>query len=204
MGGNVALLFTLLHPDLVEKLISIDAVKQQMTLTNELPPKRVKRALTQFQEISNSLERGRSSAPMTYKQARDKLVRNSGGSLNEKDADILLIRGLKKKGDPQADQWEYSRDLRTIIMPNLLSDLTFEQAKVVARGITCPFLLIIGKQSIIPESEFYEEFFDIYRKGSRDFRLVALEGRHHVHLSKPELVAPHVIDFLFSSPQSKL
>jgi len=49
----------------------------------------------------------------------------------------MLIRALRKISDPEADQWEYSHDSRTILRPNLLSDVTFKQAKVVAKRIAC-------------------------------------------------------------------
>lgn len=202
MGAIAALFFIPLHPHLVEKFISIDIVKQY-TITAKYLPGRMKGVLSQFQELSDKLEKGDPVAPMTYHEARDKLVKTYGGSIDEKDAEILLIRGLKKRSD-HADQWEYSRDLRTIIRPYLFSDFTTEQTKAVARGIFCPFLLIKAKHSVSAETELHGEFFDIYRKTSKDFRYFEVEGRHHVHLTEPELVAPLIIDFLFSSLPSKL
>jgi hypothetical protein len=68
----------------------------------------------------------------------------------------------------------------------------------VARGMVCPFLLIKAKNtSTFEPKELYREFYDIYRDASEDFRYVEVEGRHHVHLSHPELVAPIISNFLF-------
>lgn len=182
-----------MYPDLVEKLISLDAVKQ-LSSSAEYLPARMRSILNNFQEINERLNQGPLST-VSYEEARDRLVKNYGGSIDEKDADILLIRGLRKVGE---DEYEFTRDLRSIIRPYLFNDFTTEQLKAVARGIVCPFLLIKAKNtSMFEPKELYREFYDIYRDASEDFRYVEVEGKHHVHLSNPEQVAPIIINFIF-------
>lgn len=193
MGAITAFFFTAMYPELVDKLISLDAVKQ-LSSSAEYLPARMRGILNNFQEIVERLEQGPLSN-VSYEEARDRLVKNYGGSIDEKDADVLLIRGLRKVGE---DEYEFTRDLRSIIRPYLFNDFTTEQLKAVARGIVCPFLLIKAKNtSMFEPKELFREFYDIYRDASEDFRYVEVEGKHHVHLSHPELVAPIIINFIF-------
>lgn len=202
MGALAALFFASAYPELLEKLVSIDIV-MQYTFPPASFPARIRGVLTQFQELSLKLESESVVKAMTYEEARDKLVMNYGESIDKKDAEILLIRGLRRKSQ-DADQWEYTRDLRTIIRPYLFHDCTTEQIKDVARAITCPLLIIKAQRSLSLAAELFGEFYEIYRNASRDFRLVEVDGRHHVHLSKPELVAPLIINFISPLLQSNM
>jgi pimeloyl-ACP methyl ester carboxylesterase len=194
MGAITAIFFVSMYSELVDKLISLDAVKQ-LSSSAEYLPARMKGVLTNFQEIVERLQQGPLSS-VSYEDARERVVKNYGGSIDEKDADVLLKRGLRKLSDE--DEYEFTRDLRSTVRPYLFNDFTTEQLKAVARGIVCPFLLIKAKNtSTFEPKELYREFYDIYRDASEDFRYVEVEGRHHVHLSHPELVAPIISNFLF-------
>ncbi|XP_032782054.1 probable serine hydrolase [Daphnia magna] len=201
MGAITAIFFVSMFPELVDKFISLDAVKQ-LSSSAEYLPARMKSILNHFQEVCQRLEQGPLST-VSYEEARDKLVKNYGGSIDEKDADILLIRGLRKIKE-DSDEYEFTRDLRSTIRPYIFNDFTTEQLKAVARGIVCPFLLIKAKNtSMFEPKELYREFYDLYRDASEDFRYVEVDGKHHVHLSQPELVAPIITNFLFPT-KSKL
>lgn len=199
MGAITALFFTSMYPELVAKLISIDAVKQ-LSSSAEYLPARMKSIMNNFQDVVKRLDEGPLST-VSYEEARDRMVKNYGGSVDENDADVLLVRNLRKVGE---DEYEFTRDLRSTVRPYLFNDFTTEQLKAVARGIVCPFLLIKAKQtSVFEPKELYREFYDIYRDASEDFRYVEVDGKHHVHLSRPELVAPIIENFLFPK-KSKL
>ena len=194
MGAITALFFVSMYSELVDKFISLDAVKQ-LSSSAEYLPARMKGILNNFQEIVERLEQGPLSS-VSYEDARERLVKNYGGSIDEKDAEILLRRGLRKLSDE--NEYEFTRDLHSTVRPYLFNDFTTEQLKAVARGIVCPFLLIKAKNtSVFEPKELYREFYDLYRDASEHFRYVEVEGRHHVHLSHPELVAPIISNFLF-------
>lgn len=57
-------------------------------------------------------------------------------------------------------------------------------------------LIKAGNSNDTEPAEVYEEFYEIYRNASDDFRFVQVAGHHHVHLTNPELVAPHAYNFL--------
>lgn len=148
--------------------------------------------MDKFQSVSAKLDQG--SPPITYAQARSRMIEKYNGSIDEKDADVLLVRGLKKRSGE--DEWEFTRDPRCNIELILFFHLTLEQMKAVARAITCPHLMIIAKSNFFQYSQPQIELLDISRNSSEDFRYVEVEGRHHVHLSNPEVVAPHIYNFL--------
>ncbi|XP_046634529.1 serine hydrolase-like protein [Daphnia pulicaria] len=109
MGAITAIFFVSMYSELVDKLISLDAVKQ-LSSSAEYLPARMKGVLTNFQEIVERLQQGPLSS-VSYEDARERVVKNYGGSIDEKDADVLLKRGLRKLSDE--DEYEFTRDLRS-------------------------------------------------------------------------------------------
>lgn len=200
MGGIVAVFFTAMFPEMVEKLICLDVIKQ-----TSYGPETIIEAtcdfVTRFLSISERMAQGPLTATVTFHEARDKLINSYRGSLDAKAAEILLIRGLRKKGE--GDSWEFTRDLRTILPPIT----TDEQLAVACRAIRCPFLFIKANLSLLHTREDYVQFFqDIYLKlndVNQGFQLVEVNANHHFHLTNPELVAPHISEFIFRTP-SKL
>lgn len=197
MGGYVALNFAAIYPELVERLIVLDAANQ--TTVAELLPPRVRKVLDDFHELSVKQVTG-----MSYEQAADRIPKSLAWSIVDgKGAEFLVPRGIKKIGEDH-DVWALSRDLRSLIRPYVFNDQTVEQFKAVIREITCPLLLIKAKDDDGFGKEHQDEYNDIFKNTSVDFRLVPLDGRHHVHLTHPESVAPHIINFLSDSPLNRL
>ncbi len=157
----------------------------------------MKGIMEQMIQFSEEAENGPTT--VTYEQARESLVDNYKGSIDEKAADVLLIRGLKKTGE---DAYEFSSDMRILLRTLTLCE---EQIKVLVRKITCPFLIIRAKSGLRNfTDELLREYLDIYRSNSQDFRFVEIEGTHHVHLTHPERVALHIRQFIMPPPSSKL
>ncbi len=109
-----------------------------------------------------------------------------------------------------AENWggyEYTRDPRTVLPPSVFNNYPTELLKEVARGITCPFLFIRGRHSVAPVSlepkELHKEFFEIYNNANQDFRCVDVDGKHHVHLTNPDIVASHISVFLSTETREK-
>lgn len=189
------MLFTAMYPEMVEKFISLDMIK--LSSVAEYLPFRMRSIFNSFQAFCAKMEAEDSGLP--FKEVHDKFVKSYLWSIDEKDAKILLVRGMIRT-NPTKDSWRLSRDWRTMVRPYEFNDITIEQARAIAQCIKCPFLLIKAKiDSSLDVDGTNEEFYDIFRATSSDFRLVQVDGRHHVHLSRPELVAPHIIDFINDS-----
>lgn len=153
--------------------------------------------MREFSEIGRPLT-------VRYEEARQSIVDNYKGSVDEKAADILLVRSLKKKADAE-DAYELPNDLRILVRTLTLSE---EQIKVLVTNIRCPLLIIRASNGLKNFTEdVLKEYLDIYQASSADFRIVNVAGSHHVHLTHPERVAPHIHEFLLplaSFPTSKL
>lgn len=189
--------FTAMYPTMVTKLISLDILKPYSVATEKLV-NRLKFMLTQFETVTTTDPMGLSE-PMTYKEAQNRLVQNYMGSIDEKAAEILLKRGLKKHTDK--DLYKFTCDLRSIVQTLVLNE---DQIKAIVSNITCPLLIIKARNGLQKlKDDVLNEYVDIYRKSSAEFCLVEVEGTHHVHLTHPELVAPYINEFL-SKPSSKL
>lgn len=178
-------------------MITLDKFGRHLTRPDKTISDQMRASLINFMVLSEKKENAPPSPPLTYAEARNKVLNNyKHSNFQERHADILLVRGLKRRS--AQDEWEFTRDLRTIYTPFPFTHFTSDQIKAIARGITCPYLIVNGRQSdtqIEPE-ELVGELYDIYRNSSEDFRLVEVSGSHHVHLTNPELVAPHIYNFL--------
>lgn len=199
IGAITLFLFASLFPENVSRMISLDLVKPFSVSVSKLPVV-MRGIITQMREFS---EIGR---PLTvrYEEARQSIVDNYKGSVDEKAADILLVRSLKKKADAE-DAYELPNDLRILVRTLTLSE---EQIKVLVTNIRCPLLIIRASNGLKNFTEdVLKEYLDIYQASSADFRIVNVAGSHHVHLTHPERVAPHIHEFLLplaSFPTSKL
>ena len=192
MGGIMALYFSSVFPELVKKVICLDTFNQTSLSAKNLHAN-VKHVLTQFHNLQSRAKRGGTVSAMSYQQARNKLLQNYGNSLDEKSADILLIRGLKKVGE---DRYEQTRDLRSIITPFM----TEEELAVAAHSVRCPTLMIKARHSVLNELEEFASFYDkVYNNlTKKNFRIVEVDGYHHVHLTHPERVSSQISNFVLA------
>lgn len=198
MGGITGIYFTAVFPELVERLISIDSIKQ-LSVPEEYVPDRMKYCMTKLQEMLVKMEQP--PPTQSYEEVRARYVRAYNESITEEDADVLFRRGLKKS---QHGGYYLSRDLRTTIKPYVFTDFSTEQLRSFARQISCPFMILKADQSTqFEKSELNNEFLELYSKTSKDFRFILVPGRHHVHLSNPSVVVAHIVNFLFPT-KSKL
>ena len=192
MGAITAIFVASLYPDRIERLISIDVVKN-VSAPAEYLPSRMKSVFDHFQEICMKIDNPPNC--YSYEEARQVFLKGYGGSINEQDADILLLRGLVKKSE---NEYYFSRDPRSLIRPYLFTDFTTGQLKVIAKSISCPMMIVKASHPVkfAESDELYKEFCEIYKDASPDFRYVYLQGTHHIHLNNPAAVAPHVCEFL--------
>ncbi len=86
MGGHVCLFFASMFPERVHKLISLDALKLLSAPPDKFPEK-MRKVLNTFESIVTKMEQSpRKTITFTHKEAREKLVRNYRGSIDEEHA----------------------------------------------------------------------------------------------------------------------
>ncbi len=113
-------------------------------------------------------------------------VRMRAGDMKRESVEKIMERGLEK--GPKG--LKPRRDLR--LHYNSLFRLTEEQVISFCKNISCPTLLILGKQSMYPIATIYEE----RKKAVPNLTEINLDGGHHLHLDHPELIASAILTFL--------
>ena len=111
--------------------------------------------------------------------------------LTEAAAKSLAIRGSYKVDGG----YTFSRDLRLRVPEPmmLMSDSVLSFAQEVNNRVTFPSLFIL------PVDSEYQESRDVIKQGLKLPECVTVKevpGKHHVHLTHPQVVAPIIIDFL--------
>ena len=205
MGYLAAMFWSSMYPKKVERIISLDLIKPPPMIEAEFPA-RMAKALSEIQQAMDkvaSLKNGGKAKGMTYNEARDKMVKVYRGlsGLEEKDADVLLRRGLRKIGGEE-ELFEYTWDPRAALRMYLLTD---GQVETMIRAINCPLLLIRPDRGLswpFDTEQVERRYHEIYRQSSSCFRLIQFPGRHHAHLTHPETVLPHILRFLNEDGQS--
>lgn len=75
-----------------------------------------------------------------------------------------------------------------------LQDFRYVRETMRLFPITCPYLIIIAKQSPLVITDM-NSLLDLIKKWGK-ITSVFLDAGHDVHLIHPELIAPHINDFL--------
>ena len=109
MGGIAGTYFVATFPDLIEKFISLDAIKQ-MSVPAAYTGPRLQHTIANFQRIVARMQK--EATTFSYEEARERMIEAYGGSIGSPEADILLKRGLVKKGE---NKYCFSADMRTNI-----------------------------------------------------------------------------------------
>ena len=198
MGGGMSLMYSVTHPEHVNRLVMLDAIKPISRSIDSIV-QRTRASVDDLLSIENKLNTGKSSH-YTYEMALKRLLEGSHQlhgqeSITDESAKILLQRGLKKVSESDADAWEFTRDLRH--RATSLYGYPQEVMRHISSEIKCPHLIIKAKQGNLYElSENVKEVLDIYKDSNPLFKKIDVEGNHHVHLNTPQNVWPHIEDFL--------
>jgi len=189
LGGCVAMLYSGIFCDRVEKLIMLDILRATPTITQTVDI-RLRKTVSKLLKYENAIIAG-PEQPMSYEEAVEKAVSGTFGSLDEKACDIMFKRGLKKVDGG----YVYSRDRRLLAAP--LSFTPKQDQLFLAKKVTANVLIIKFKDGPYFESEEdYMEHVEALKSGpSKLVKYVEIEGMHHTHLTHPESVASLINDF---------
>jgi len=198
MGGWLAQIYAALFPDKVRAVISLDGVKPVSREPADMIPR-----VRGYIKGSAALEKKGEGKPrlMTEAAAQKRLFKGTNelhgeGSITMDAAKCLLKRGTKSGGEDGQIVFTKDRCHQLRDLPGL----PHEYCQQLARSIRCPHLLVRASAenaatSWGKEREAMEDVIEIY-KGNPEFKLVEVEGSHHVHLNQPDKVIPHVKAFV--------
>ncbi|XP_034543653.1 serine hydrolase-like protein isoform X1 [Notolabrus celidotus] len=196
MGGDIAGMFTALYPEIVDALILLDTYGFLPTDSAEISEV-MRQGMDSMLQFENKTEE--KTRIYTYEKAAERLMA-ANQSLSERSVRILLERGLT----PVEGGFVFSRDLR-VNFKNV-SRTSLEQSLVMLSKIKASILLVLaGGGSDILSNTAQDKLTSTLLQNFRDrnHSVVTVPGHHHVHLDKPEVVAPFVSDFLQSKVLSQ-
>ncbi|XP_044047207.1 serine hydrolase-like protein isoform X2 [Siniperca chuatsi] len=190
MGGNIAGMFSALYPEMVDAVILLDSYGFLPTDLKEMP-KVMRQGMDEMLQFEKKTEEKK--RVYTYEKAVERLLA-ANPTLSEQSVHILLERGLVQAEGGVV----FSRDFR-INLKNIVR-ISLEQSLELQSRIRASVLVVLadsGFEKIFAEPDqkkFTSALLRAYR--DRNHTVVTVPGSHHVHLNHPEVVAPHVSDFL--------
>jgi pimeloyl-ACP methyl ester carboxylesterase len=176
-------------PEKVEKVVCLDIIRATPTIPATVDV-RLRKTIGKLLKYEDAIISG-PEQPISYESAVERWVSGTFGSLDDKACRILCKRGLRKF----EDGYVFSRDRRVLAAP--LAFIPKEDQVILARKVTADVLIIKFSEGPYYEpAENYREHVEALRTQSKCVRYVEMEGKHHTHLTHPELVAPIINDFL--------
>lgn len=186
LGGMIATRYAGLYPDKVRRLVSIEGL-------GLMPQEMERRAATTIDErIRDWIDEQRQlsgRSPRRYASIEEALLRMmaENGHLTEDRARHLTVHGLMRNEDGTYS-WKFDNYVRSF--PPV--DLTPDELRSLWTRITCPTLLIYGKQSwaTSPAEDGRLDFFRNARLSMYD------HAGHWVHHDRHDAVMAEVREFL--------
>ncbi len=179
MGAGIASLVPSAIPGRVQRVVLLEGFGP-LSDAPENAPAALAAALEQERKLANDEPRVFPSMAAAVEARR----RNS--DLDRETAGLLVERGTEKVTG--GVRFTHDPRLRT----RSRSRLTEDQALAFLEAIPCPVLAVRASSGW----PFPADIVARRMATVADLRLVEVEGGHHVHLTHPERVAPHVNQFL--------
>lgn len=215
MGGYVSIIYASLFPNQVKRVITLDILKPLTFDTDQLPNHFAK-SIDSFLTIECKVNRKGAKVPVyTKSEAVDRLLKGHSkiGNLSRQSAVILLKRGSKPVtpidegySDPkpngsselaEEDHVVFTRDPR--LQAIFFSRMDATTVKAYLKKLQCQMYVIKARNGIkLDEEDVNRDFISLYSSVCKSFKLIEVEGEHHVHLCDPDAVA-HAIDNILSS-----
>ncbi|XP_020292641.1 probable serine hydrolase isoform X2 [Pseudomyrmex gracilis] len=189
LGGAIGFLYAASYPDEVECLISLDIVSPS-----------VRDVKTIASNTGEYIDRFLKYETLTmenmptyeYDKMIDIVENAYQGGITREGAKILMKRGMQPH---ENGTFCFSRDVRLKVA--LLGMISMDLVLAYASQIKCAYLNIRAVPGMkFDQPENYQKVLDVIRQSSRKFEYHEVEGTHHVHLNKPDKIAPIIINFL--------
>ncbi|XP_054159164.1 probable serine hydrolase [Oppia nitens] len=187
MGAAIGLFYSCLYPKNVTKLIALDMVKPLSFPGHELA-KRTGDCINAFLTLEQ-----KNSKPPVYDEetAINKLIDAHAiyGQLTREAAQCLLKRGSKETADRKGKYFTRDNRIKAVLFQRMDSNALYNYLE----SIECHLIIIKAKNGVkLDPQEVNDRFIELYIRKCKSFKLIQVEGQHHVHLISPETVLPFV------------
>ena len=180
-GAGISMLFAAAFPDRVDKLVLLEG-GLPLTAEEREAPAGLAQALLEARAL-----RGKGGRVFTERNTA--IAERAGGfsKVTTAAAEILARRSLREV--PGGFQWHADQRLKA----QSELRLTAEQARVFARSVTAPVLLLFAEKSPFVDRPLYREFPTLFANIEVD----RIPGAHHFHLEGSEgAIAERIRRFL--------
>uniref|UniRef100_I3KNK6 Serine hydrolase like n=1 Tax=Oreochromis niloticus TaxID=8128 RepID=I3KNK6_ORENI len=143
MGGNIAVMFSALYPDMVDGIVVLDVFGFVPTDPKEIP-RIMRQGMDEMLKYEKKAEEEKKRV-YTYEKAVERLLA-ANPTLSERSVQMLLERGLTRV----EGGFVFSRDLR-VNFKNI-ERITLEQSLAMQSMIQAPVLLILADKGFGPAS----------------------------------------------------
>lgn len=191
-GAHLGLLFTMVYPDRIQKLVLIDGIVARPVSNEEIIPKI---------QAENKLviEGYRSNTPRRYTKGEVMyaLTNLRKCCLTSEAAEAVFERSVTKVDD---DLYCYNRDYRAR-MP-VVPNFSMDQTLYLLRQIKVETLIMMVTDTLPAIQSIKNDVYDVLK----DFdyvNVIEVRGNHDVHNNYPERISGHISSFL-SHISSKL
>ncbi|XP_018368994.1 PREDICTED: serine hydrolase-like protein isoform X2 [Trachymyrmex cornetzi] len=184
LGAQIGTIFSVLHPNRIEKLISFDGILLNPT-NNKLT--------TYFKNASAFSVKAyheEKSLSFTREEILHALKTFRIGVLNSEAADALFERAVTEVNG----KYIYNRDIRLKNHP--FSFMRIKECQKFNNVFSVPIYFFIPSHGIIsPYKEFIMQVSELIRVKTM-IEVIYVDGNHDVHNNNPEKVAPFVCKIL--------
>lgn len=190
-GGVIAFVFASMYSELVNTLITLDAVKPITLKDPHSIPKLGRRIDT---IIAKSKRKLGDNPKYSLDEIHNRWLESTKGSLTVEDVEILSKRGVQL--DLESGQYYLTRDPKLKL--NVLQHFDEYQYLEMANSIKSNFLAIKFNDSrFVKESLTNSQMFvKAVSQTATSFKLVSVEGDHHAHLTNPKVVASALSQYI--------
>ncbi|XP_057651449.1 probable serine hydrolase [Diorhabda carinulata] len=195
LGGSITFLYASIFPNDVAKFISLDNCGPRVRNPQTLLPVACYNMDQLFEYENNKFY----DLCYGYEEMLDIMMEGHNGSLDREACEILMKRGMKPSPDKQ-NCYVFTRDPRLKIVA--FPFFSMDEIRDFASRITCEVLNIRADQGTqLEQPEHYDLTVDAIERSAKRVERVYLKGKHHIHLTDVETVAPIVLNFLLSTSE---
>jgi len=116
-------------------------------------------------------------------------------SISLESSRLLMERGTAK--NPETGLYTITRDPK--IKSSFYYSFPNEFLVEMAKNIRCKILVLRATKGLVFEHpRVIKAVQDEMQKAAESMEIVEVEGKHHVHMDQPEIVAPYVLNYLFN------
>ena len=173
MGGKTAMLFAILHPELIEKLIIVDIAPKAYT------------SLQNYQShaiVHLNIMQAFLSTEISQMQSREQIDNEFSKYIKEKNIRQFLLKNVSRSND--GFKWKLNVQALSNALPNILEGLDIKEIQKSKYKPDFPVLFIKGEKS---DYIIDDDLFLIKQIFPKSEMVTIFDAGHWVHSEQPEL-----------------